>query len=74
MMLGSVREQFIRIPALVEEKSREISLVWSSSFPLKHSMHALCERLTQTQCARHDWLTKFSKFTKPLIVKPVRAA
>jgi hypothetical protein len=73
MMLASVRERFICIPAIVEEKSREIALIWSSTFPLKNHMHALCTRLTHLQIDR-DCLKKFSQFTKPLIIKAALAA
>lgn len=74
MTLGSVRERFICIPAIVEEKASQIALIWSSTFPLKNHMHALCARLTGTQKIARDWLTKFSKFTKPLIIKSFQAA
>lgn len=74
MMLATVREQFIRIPAIVAQKSRETDLVWSSTFPFKNSMHALCARLTQAQRVIQNWLTKFSQFTKPLIIRSPQAA
>ena len=74
MKLETVREQFIRIPAIVETKSRETRLLWSSSFPLKNCMHALCARLTQSQKTIRDWLSKFSQFTKPLIIRAPRVA
>lgn len=74
LTLGSVRERFICIPAIVEEKAREIALIWSSTFPLKNHMHALCARLTRVQVTVRDWLTKFSQFTKPLIIKALQAA
>ena len=74
MMLDSVRERFICIPAIVEERTRGIALVWSSTFPLKNHMHALCARLTSAQRFIRDWLSKFSQFTKPLIIKASQAA
>lgn len=74
MTLASVREHFIHIPAIVETKSREVNLVWSSCFPFKNSMHALCARLTHARNIIRDWLAKFSKFTKPLIINAVQAA
>jgi len=73
MTLSTVREHFICIPAIVEEKSRATALIWSSSFPLKNHMHALCARLTRMQIVR-DCLNKFSQFTKPLIIKVALAA
>lgn len=48
--LESVREQYICIPAIVEERSRRTELIWSHSYPLKNRMHALCERLTSRSC------------------------
>lgn len=74
MTLASVREHFICIPAIVEEKAREVALIWSSSFPLKNHMHALCARLTSAQRIIRDWLSKFGQFTKPLIIKTALAA
>jgi hypothetical protein len=74
MTLGTVRERFICIPAIVEEKARETTLIWSTTFPLKNHMHALCARLTGAQVIVRDWLTKFSQFTKPLIIKALQAA
>lgn len=73
MTLASVREHFICIPAIVEEKARQFALIWSSSFPLKNHMHALCARLTRMQIVR-DCLNKFGQFTKPLIIKAVVSA
>ncbi len=74
MTLDTVRERFICIPAIVEEKARETVLIWSNTFPLKNHMHALCARLTGAQKIIRDWLTKFSQFTKPLIIAAVQAA
>ena len=74
MMLATVREQYIRIPAIVQQKSRRIELVWSSGFPFKASMHALCARLTHAQKVIQNWLTRFGQFTKPLIIKAFQAA
>lgn len=74
MTLATVRERFICIPAIVEEKARETALIWSRSFPLKNQMHALCSRLTHEQQVIRDWLTKFGQFTKPLIIKAFQAA
>jgi hypothetical protein len=74
MTLATVRERFICIPAIVEEKARETALIWSSTFPLKNHMHALCARLTGAQVLVRDWLTKFSQFTKPLFIKALQAA
>jgi hypothetical protein len=74
MTLASVRERFICIPAIVEEKARETALIWSSTFPLKNHMHALCARLTSAQKIIRDWFSKYSQFTKPLIIKAPQAA
>ena len=40
-----IREQFIRIPAIVEETAKKFHLIWSCSFPFKQAMHALAKRL-----------------------------
>lgn len=48
--LESVREHYICIPAIVEERSRRTDLIWSHNYPLKNRMHAICERLTRTNC------------------------
>ncbi|MGH2507909.1 MAG: transposase [Ktedonobacteraceae bacterium] len=72
MTLATVRERFICIPAIVEEKARYFELLWSSTFPYKMRMHALCQRLINEH-NRH-WLMKFSQFTKPLIIAALQAA
>lgn len=45
--LTFIRENFIRIPAIIEETAKKFHLSWSCSFPFKHAMHALCTRLRQ---------------------------
>jgi len=48
--LESVREQYICIPAIVEQRARGQELVWSHNYPHKNRMHAVCERLTRPRC------------------------
>jgi hypothetical protein len=72
--LETIREQFIRIPALVEEKARTTELQWSGSFPYKNHMHALCQRLTQQVQENTDWLAVFVSFIKTLTAKQLAAA
>lgn len=74
MMLASIRERFLCIPAIIEERARHSLLVWSNTFPLKNHMHALCTRLTQVPQIIRDWLAKFNWFIKPLIITAPRAA
>jgi len=72
--LETIREQFIRIPALVEEKARTTELMWSGSFPYKNHMHALCQRLTRQVQGNTDWLSDFIAFIKTLTAKQLAAA
>jgi Transposase DDE domain group 1 len=69
MALATVRERFICIPAIVENRSRDIALIWSSSFPFKNCMHALCARLTQPPNTARDRLTKLVQLTNPATIK-----
>jgi hypothetical protein len=48
--LESVREQYICIPAIVEQRARGTELIWSHNYPQKNRMHAVCERLTRPRC------------------------
>jgi len=48
--LNAVREQYLCIPAIVEERSRYVELIWSHDYPSKNRMHAVCERLERTNC------------------------
>lgn len=54
LTLDSVREHFLCIPAIIEEKPRAFELIWSSTFPLKNHMHALCKRLTEALIVGHQ--------------------
>lgn len=72
--LETIREQFIRIPALIEDKARTTDLLWSGSFPYKNQMHALCQRLVQQVPANKDWLVLFVSFIKTLKAKQLAAA
>lgn len=74
LSLSSIREQYIRIPAIVQEKSREIELSWSASFPFKNQMHALCDRVTRATLVIRDWLSSFKQFIKPLAIRPLQPA
>ena len=74
LSLSSVREHYIRIPAFVQEKSREIDLSWSSSFPFKNQMHALCDRVTRATPVTRDWLSSFKQFINPLVLRPLKPA
>ena len=74
MTLATVRERFICIPAIVEERTRYFELLWSSTFPFKTRMHALCERLMRVKEKIRDWLTKFGPFSKALSIKGFQAA
>jgi hypothetical protein len=47
--LDYVREHYICVPAIVEEKTRFTKLIWSHSYPHKNRMHALCARLTTSK-------------------------
>lgn len=72
LSLSSIREQYVRIPAIVQEKSREIELSWSSAFPFKNQMHALCKRLNRTAIVVRDWLSLFKAFVKPLVIRALQ--
>lgn len=74
MTLASVREHFICIPAIVEERARALTLIWSATFPFKNHMHALCRRLSGAQQIIRDWLAKFRRFIKPLVIAASQAA
>ena len=67
MALESIREQFIRIPALIREKARIIELVWAADFPFKNVMHGLCSRLARDRQRPPDWFTEFQSFVKPAL-------
>lgn len=72
--LETIREQFIRIPASLDEKARTKELHWSGSFPYKNHMHALCQRLTKQVPENKDWLSLFFTFIKSLTARrPVAA-
>jgi hypothetical protein len=71
--LETIREQFICIPALVEDRARAEDLIWSGSFPFKNHMHALCQRLVQQAHATKDWLSLFIQFLKTLNAKKLSA-
>jgi hypothetical protein len=73
MTLASVREQFIRIPGIVQNKARSTELLWSSTFPLKNHMHALCHRLVSASITIHDWHADFNRLIQ-LLIHPPRAA
>jgi Transposase DDE domain group 1 len=72
MSLSSIREHFIRIPGIVQEKARDTELSWSSGFPYKNQMHALCQRLTSATVIVRDWLSPFKSFIKPLTIRALR--
>lgn len=73
MLLSSVRERFICIPAIVEERARALMLIWSATFPFKQHMHALCERLTRTQQIIRDWRAICAHSIGPPTVQPMKA-
>lgn len=70
MSLESVKEHFLKIPALVKEKTKETELVWSSSFPFKNHMHALCQRLYRRALALTSRLGSYLKFLKSNVIIP----
>lgn len=70
MSLEAVKENFLKIPALVQEKARSWELVWSGCFAFKNQMHALCQRLTQRLPATDDWPKALAKFLKSVLLKP----
>lgn len=74
MTLASVREHFICIPAIVEERARKYQLIWSATFPFKNHMHALCGRLVGMQQVVCDHLAKFRRFIEPLAIAALQAA
>lgn len=74
MNLESVKENFLKIPALVKEKARETELLWSSSFPLKNHMHALCQRLSTKALALETRLKPFAAFIKTTLLRPPKPA
>lgn len=74
MNLESVKENFLKIPALVKEKARETELLWSSSFPLKNHMHALCQRLGKKALALETRLKPFAAFIKTTLLRPPKPA
>jgi hypothetical protein len=74
MSLSSIREQFIRIPAIVLDKSRETTLSWSAAFPFKNQMHALCQRLTTAPAVIRDWLSLIKAFIEPFGIRAFWAA
>ena len=74
MSLEAVKENFLKIPALVQEKARTWEIVWSGCFAFKNQMHALCYRLTQRALATGGWALSFANFLKSVLLKPPMAA
>jgi hypothetical protein len=74
LSLASIREHYLRIPAIVQEKSREIDLCWSRSFPFKHQLNALCHRLARSKLTVRNWTAEFSHFLRPLVVNKPQPA
>lgn len=70
MSLESVREHFLKIPALVKEKAKNTELAWSASFPFKNQMHALCQRLRGRVLKLASQLWKYSQFLKLNVIIP----
>jgi len=68
MSLKSIRDYYMRIPVTVKNKCRSLDLIWSSSFPWKNSLHALCSRLSAKSLDRTDWFELWFRFLKPLII------
>lgn len=73
MTLATLREQFIRIPGIVRDKARSTELLWSSTFPLKNQMHALCQRLASASIEPRVWNDGFNRLIY-LWIHPTRAA
>lgn len=69
LSLASIREHFIRIPAIVQEKARATELSWSSAYPFKNQMHAFCQRLTASHCVARDWLAMLKAFIEPFGIR-----
>lgn len=60
--LTFIREHFICIPAIIEGTGKKIRLNWSSSFPFKHAMYALCWRLNRGRESSNQYLIPFHDF------------
>lgn len=56
VMLSSISEHFLQMPAIVHEKSRHLEVAWPANFQYKNAIHVFCHRL-ETNCSP-PWVSK----------------
>lgn len=72
--LLTIKEEFIRIPGILNKRARDTEVIWSSTYPAKHLMHIVCRKLVEAKQTFFNPRKMLAEFLEPILRPPLRAA